>query len=162
MALTQIPSGMIAPAQTLSLNGVTFPATQSASANANTLDDYEEGTWSSTVENGANLSGTGTLDQALYTKVGRLVTVSGRITGFSVTSTNTTTYPVVTLPFAMTANSVAVCGPVLMLVGSTWSSGAALDNSGGDTLTVALIIPAAEVLSSGGVQFWFSITYSAA
>jgi hypothetical protein len=28
-----------------SVNGVQFPATQSASADANTLDDYEEGTW---------------------------------------------------------------------------------------------------------------------
>ena len=26
-------------------SGITFPATQSASTNANTLDDYEEGTW---------------------------------------------------------------------------------------------------------------------
>jgi hypothetical protein len=30
---------------TPSLNGITFPATQVASADANTLDDYEEGTW---------------------------------------------------------------------------------------------------------------------
>ena len=29
--------------------GITFPATQSASSNANTLDDYEEGTWTPTV-----------------------------------------------------------------------------------------------------------------
>jgi hypothetical protein len=30
---------------TPSLNGITFPATQVPSADANTLDDYEEGTW---------------------------------------------------------------------------------------------------------------------
>jgi hypothetical protein len=147
---------------TPTLNGITFPATQVPSANANTLDDYEEGTWSSTVENGANLSGTGTLDQALYTKVGRLVTVSGRITGVSVTSTNTTTYPVVTLPFAMTANSTAISGSVLMLVSSTWSAGAAVDNSGGETLTAALLLPAATVLTTGAASIWFSITYSSA
>jgi hypothetical protein len=29
--------------------GITFPATQSASTNANTLDDYEEGTWTPTL-----------------------------------------------------------------------------------------------------------------
>lgn len=29
--------------------GITFPATQSASSDANTLDDYEEGTWTPTV-----------------------------------------------------------------------------------------------------------------
>jgi hypothetical protein len=32
---------------TPSLNGITFPATQVASADANTLDDYEEGTFRS-------------------------------------------------------------------------------------------------------------------
>jgi len=89
-----------------------FPSTAILSGDANCLDDYEEGTWSSTVDNGSNLSGTGTLDQTLYTKVGRLVTVSGRITGVTVINSGATTYPVVTLPFAMTTNSTAVCGPV--------------------------------------------------
>ena len=50
--------------------GVTFPATQSASSDANTLDDYEEGTWTPTV-NGVNLGAVGR-----YTKVGRLVSIS--------------------------------------------------------------------------------------
>jgi hypothetical protein len=36
----------------LSVNGVQFPATQSASADANCLDDYEEGTWTPTVARG--------------------------------------------------------------------------------------------------------------
>jgi len=34
-------------------SGVAFPATQSASANANTLDDYEEGTWTPADTSGA-------------------------------------------------------------------------------------------------------------
>jgi hypothetical protein len=72
MALTTIPSGMIAPAQTLSLNGITFPATQSASADANTLDDYEEGTWTCVVS-GQSATATGQ-----YTKVGNLVYVTCR------------------------------------------------------------------------------------
>jgi hypothetical protein len=99
MALTQIPSGMIAPAQTLSLNGVTFPATQSASADANTLDDYEEGTWTATDNSGAGLS----LSSAFtgYVKVGRQVTVCGQV-GWPVTS-NTATISVGGLPF--TSNS---------------------------------------------------------
>jgi hypothetical protein len=62
---------------TPSLNGITFPATPVASADANTLDDYEEGTWTSimtaasgtiTVNNGASKN--------TYTKVGRLVTLT--------------------------------------------------------------------------------------
>ena len=54
--------------------GVTFPATQSASSNANTLDDYEEGTWSITDNSGAGLTFS-VVSYARYTKVGRLVFV---------------------------------------------------------------------------------------
>jgi len=59
--------------------GITFPATQSASTNANTLDDYEEGTWTPAI--GGNAGGTSTLSVAYgdYIKVGRQVTVKGRI-----------------------------------------------------------------------------------
>jgi len=57
-------------------SGINFPATQVASANANTLDDYEEGTFTPTVI-GSGVAGTGTYtsQNARYTKVGRLVTV---------------------------------------------------------------------------------------
>jgi hypothetical protein len=53
--------------------GITFPATQSASSNANTLDDYEEGTWT------PNIGGTATYNAGnigRYTKIGRLVVIS--------------------------------------------------------------------------------------
>jgi hypothetical protein len=53
--------------------GITFPATQSASTNANTLDDYEEGTWTP-VLNGFTTTGPTTL-VGRYTKVGNVVTV---------------------------------------------------------------------------------------
>lgn len=49
-------------------NGITFPATQSASSDANTLDDYEEGTWTP-----ANPDITYTTAVGTYTKIGRLV-----------------------------------------------------------------------------------------
>jgi hypothetical protein len=45
-------------APTTSGTGITFPATQSASTNANTLDDYEEGTWTPTYVNFTITSGT--------------------------------------------------------------------------------------------------------
>jgi hypothetical protein len=61
---------------TASGTGITFPATQSASTNANTLDDYEEGTWTPTIR-GSTVSGTYTpsTTTAYYTKVGNVVTV---------------------------------------------------------------------------------------
>jgi hypothetical protein len=58
--------------------GITFPATQSASSDANTLDDYEEGTWSPTDGSGAGLTFTNI--QAFYTKVGRMVTLNASFT----------------------------------------------------------------------------------
>jgi len=55
--------------------GITFPATQSASTDANTLDDYEEGTWTATIGNFTLNSGTFT-STARYTKIGRQVTIN--------------------------------------------------------------------------------------
>jgi hypothetical protein len=58
-------------------NGITFPATQGASSNANTLDDYEEGTFTPTF-NTANgdLTGFGySVQFGRYTKVGNTVQV---------------------------------------------------------------------------------------
>jgi hypothetical protein len=57
--------------------GIAFPATQSASSDANTLDDYEEGTWTPTwVGSGSNPTQSGA-PACGYVKVGRLVTVFG-------------------------------------------------------------------------------------
>ncbi len=59
--------------------GISFPATISASSDANTLDDYEEGTASSIVIQGFSTAGTGTysVNSCRYVKIGKLVTVSG-------------------------------------------------------------------------------------
>jgi hypothetical protein len=61
--------------------GVTFPATQVASSDANTLDDYEEGTWTPafTFATPGTLALTYNLQSGSYTKIGRLVTVIFRV-----------------------------------------------------------------------------------
>lgn len=85
---------------TPSLNGITFPATQSASADANTLDDYEEGTYTPIVASGIT-SPTYSSQLGRYTKIGRfcyfqfIITVTGGTRNTSVVS--------ISLPF--TANS---------------------------------------------------------
>jgi len=82
--------------------GITFPATQSASSNANTLDDYEEGTWT------PSLGGTAVYDirTGTYTKIGNVVSITGSIrpSSLGTGSTNTLTG----LPF--TAAADAFCG----------------------------------------------------
>ena len=55
--------------------GITFPATQSASSDANTLDDYEEGTWTPIDSSGAGL--TFTDNSGTYVKIGSLCYITG-------------------------------------------------------------------------------------
>ena len=53
--------------------GITFPATQSASSDANTLDDYEEGTFASTLLFGGTGISVYNAQGGWYTKVGNTV-----------------------------------------------------------------------------------------
>jgi hypothetical protein len=61
-------------------SGITFPATAVAASDANTLDDYEEGTFTATVQ-GSTTSGTATYttQTAQYTKIGNRVLFNLRI-----------------------------------------------------------------------------------
>ena len=56
--------------------GITFPATQAASSNANTLDDYEEGTWTPvlTFATTGTMTYTASVASGVYTKIGNVVT----------------------------------------------------------------------------------------
>lgn len=62
--------------------GITFPATQDASSNANTLDDYEEGTWTPVLNGSTGLIGgyTATVEVGRYTKIGRVVSITASVT----------------------------------------------------------------------------------
>jgi hypothetical protein len=69
---TTIGVGNATPAA--SGSGITFPATQSASSDANTLDDYEEGSWTPTFRcTTTNPTYTATAANGKYTKVGNVV-----------------------------------------------------------------------------------------
>ena len=58
--------------------GVAFPTTQSASSDANTLDDYEEGTFTVALTFGGGSTGmTTSFSTGQYTKIGRQVSVNG-------------------------------------------------------------------------------------
>ena len=60
--------------------GITFPASASASTNANTLDDYEEGTWTPVLTFGGNAVGLTYGQQVgFYTKIGNSITVQYNI-----------------------------------------------------------------------------------
>jgi hypothetical protein len=56
---------------------VAFPATQVASADANTLDDYEEGTWTPQLTDGTNTNATAAGNNlGQYVKIGKVVFIS--------------------------------------------------------------------------------------
>jgi hypothetical protein len=98
--------GVGATTPTTSGAGITFPATQSASSNANTLDDYEEGTFSATWFSGQNGSGTnlGTSTGSVYTRIGRVVVVNFNRAGVGVGTCSSFTG----LPFSL-VNGVESC-----------------------------------------------------
>jgi hypothetical protein len=80
ITLPDAAGALVVSGTTPSLNGITFPATQVPSADANTLDDYEEGTW--TPGQGSGLTVVGAYSSSgQYTKIGRSVTVFGLIAG---------------------------------------------------------------------------------
>lgn len=94
IALTKLAS-----TGTLTVDNIQFPATQVASANANNLDDYEEGTY--TITTNANLTANSSYATFQYTKIGRQVTVNGGIVVSAVSSTNDVT---ISLPFTSKAS----------------------------------------------------------
>jgi hypothetical protein len=100
--------------------GVTFPATQSASSDANTLDDYEEGTWTPTIF-GSTTAGTTSYSQQTgwYTKVGNIVTI-GLYVNFS-SATGTGILLIGGLPFTSAAETL-VTGS-LMTGNIDWPNG---------------------------------------
>ena len=61
----------------LSVNGVQFPATQSASADANCLDDYEEGSWTPALTTPG--TATYTAQTGRYIKIGKFVWVQAHL-----------------------------------------------------------------------------------
>jgi hypothetical protein len=84
--------------------GLAFPATAVAVADANTLDDYEEGTWTPADGSGAGLVFTGVTGN--YTKIGRMVTA---ICSFTYPSTADVTLSLVSgLQFPIAAGSSMV------------------------------------------------------
>jgi hypothetical protein len=62
-------------------SGISFPASQSASSDANTLDDYEEGTWTPEMSFGNDTTGiTYSTQVGTYEKIGRQVTLRCQVT----------------------------------------------------------------------------------
>ena len=102
-------------------NGITFPATQSACTDPNTLDDYEEGTWTPTVI-GTSTAGTAsyTTQVGIYTKVGRLVHFSLYLDWNS--GTGTGNLRISGLPFTANSSSAGAALSIGFFYGLTFAA----------------------------------------
>jgi hypothetical protein len=79
---------------------IKFPASQNASADPNTLDDYEEGTWTPAI-NGSVLAPSDIaydVQSGVYTKIGKQVTINFALTG-TITGAGIGAFQVSGLPF---------------------------------------------------------------
>jgi hypothetical protein len=117
---------------TTSGSGITFPATQSDSSNVNTLDDYEEGTWTPSVGGNSGYSA----QQGKYTKIGRMVTVSCYI-GTTTLGTGSTTL-VSGLPFTCSTYGGDFAGVTIW--NNLASSFTALNGNVGESATTVRFI----------------------
>jgi hypothetical protein len=130
--------------------GIAFPSTQVASTDGNTLDDYEEGTWTPTIVGGTS-AGSYTLsssfDDGYYQKIGRMVTVRGIVQLSSIGSAGSGAYLFGGLPFNIDVSHNAGAGTLVMdsvATGRTTANiiGIAVTNpsgSDGDKLRVTMV-----------------------
>lgn len=104
-----------------------FPAAQNASADANTLDDYEEGTWTPSVQFGGGATGLtySTPPLGRYTKIGRNVFVTGTV-ALSAKGSSTGTAVVAGLPFVSANDGIPVAASVGSATGMSVVSGAVI------------------------------------
>ena len=117
-------SGGAIQLQGTTYGGITFPATQVASSQANTLDDYEEGTWTPVLTATGSAPTVSYLTQeGKYTKVGNTVTIWWGIR-INTISGGSGTVRISGLPFtapALTAyaNPAAVTNAQVLTTGGT-------------------------------------------
>lgn len=149
ISISLVPKG----AGVIDISGATggkikFPATQNASADANTLDDYEEGSWTPAVGGTA----TYTVQAGTYTKIGNLVTIQLRLT---INAIGTGSTAVVSgLPFT-NGQAVARALSVGLFVSSATNYiwvGAAVNAS---AATLSLVATAAAVASATDPAVFF-------
>ena len=113
--------------------GIAFPATQSASSDANTLDDYEEGTWTPTYTATSGSFGAITyrFQNGKYTKIGNAVSFTCQIATDSITvSTATGSVTISGLPFSSNASENAYAVSTANTFGANYPSGANTPLSG--------------------------------
>ena len=129
--------------------GLAFPATAVAVADVNTLDDYEEGDWTGAHAGSVNITGTPTLANGKYTKIGNQINVRGTIS-LTVTLPNILTYSV----FAAPMNNAYRTAGVVFDNGNIKVGLASVT-----TNNIYMFFPAASLIAAGATEWDVNITY---
>ena len=112
---------------TAGTGGIAFPATAVAVADANTLDDYEEGDWTTGIAFGGSSTGiTYTVNTGTYTKIGRQVTVCGYML-LSSKGAQTGSATLTGLPFALPNANKYGCAAAVRMFNMTFTGQYAID-----------------------------------
>jgi hypothetical protein len=125
-------------------SGITFPATAVAASDVNTLDDYEEGTWTPGFAFAGGTTGITYASQlGVYTKIGRMVTCIG-IVQLSSKGSSSGVATITGLPFTVAANEPNYGGVSFGFIGAmTFASVPfARTVAGSTTLTLAEVTTA--------------------
>jgi len=144
--------------------GVAFPATQSASSDANCLDDYEEGTWTATVRGTVTDPTVPLTATCRYTKIGRQVFVEGVISG-DTTGASGLVF-ISSLPFTPAAGIIERPGSVQMSNMATFTGYATSYIAGGTANINFYASPSGAALGNvthnpgASRTIWFGITYT--
>lgn len=145
----------LAYANVLQAKWLTFPTTQQASAEPNTLDDYEEGTWTPTKTTGTAY----TSASGRYTKVGNLVTATF-IVQFAV-ETNASSSEMSGFPFSASGSASELNGLAVGYQSSSIQVGGSLSTT---TMTFRQIgtgvVTAATITQMSGALVSGTITYT--
>lgn len=154
--------------------GVAFPATQIPSSDANTLDDYEEGTWTPALSYATVGSSSWATTTAVgtYTKIGRVVYVQFTYVGVPTNGTGSGNLQLTTLPFtpmntASSSNRGAVEFQGYTKANYTWvtvdfqaNNTTAIFRASGSGQTLATLavgdIPTGGTVSITGSGFYFA------
>jgi hypothetical protein len=149
--------------------GVAFPATQVASADANTLDDYEEGDWTPTITFGGNSVGityNATFTGATYTKIGNRVCISGYVL-LSNKGSSTGDASISNLPFVSQTGNTKYVGATLGGSGFTFTdqfwARIAPNNNSIDLFETTVLGASTAITNSdfsNGTEVYFSATYT--
>jgi len=128
-------------------SGVQFPATQSASTNANTLDDYEEGTWTPSVGGTATYS----IQTGTYVKIGQNVTAWFDMQIASIGTGSTVN--VSGLPFSANASAPVLGGECGYIAGSATNIVSVFPrlNASGTTIVLGSLTAAAASVGSSAL-----------